>query len=28
MVGGAAVTALAAFLLSRTPSDAGLFDLM
>jgi EmrB/QacA subfamily drug resistance transporter len=28
MVGGAAVTSLAAFLLSQTPSDASLFDLM
>ncbi len=28
MVGGAALTAFAAFLLSQTPSDAGLFDIM
>jgi MFS family permease len=28
MVGGAALTTLAAFLLSRTPADASLFDLM
>lgn len=28
MVAGAALTALAAFLLSQTPSDAGLFDIM